>query len=113
LLEEGGDEAVQRVSALLDEGLGALEGLEENPTHLGLDGLRRRVAHAVLDRQPLPEERMLHALLVKDWSHLDAHPVLGDHLEREVGGDAQVIFGPRGDVAEQKALRGVPSHEHA
>ncbi len=66
--------------------------LGQDAAGLLLDLVRRLVAQPDLGRQPLSEERVLDALLVEHRPHALAHPVVGDHAEREVGRLPQILL---------------------
>src|SRR5436309_3272184 len=110
-LEERLGHLVEHLEVAAQEELGALVGLEQDASHLGVDmdgGLLRVVD---LLREVAAEEDLLLLLAEGHRAELVAHTPLAHHLARQLGGALDVVARPGGHAAEGQLLRRPPAEE--
>src|ERR1700736_16975 len=100
------------VAALRQDLLGALVAGIDEAVHFLVDLAGDLFAVIPLLAEVATEEDELFLVAEGQGTELLGHAPFGDHAARQLGGLADVIGGPRGDVAEDQFLRDPAAEDH-
>jgi hypothetical protein len=112
MLEQEGDELVEKRATQGDRLRGAFQGLPQDSSGFFLDRVDGGVARAPIGRDPLSKEGMLRPVLIEDWAEALAHPEVRHHLERELGCLPEIVLGARRGTTQDARFGRVTTHQH-